>query len=475
MIAGMTPAPALAERVPSHLAGMAAALYRSVAPELEKADPDRSHGWAAKRAYRALRDHDMHRWGVKPPPAWSGRQQVADLLELDPGDPAEAGALQGFLIQAQSEGAEAALLALLEKLDRAVPEAEPLATLVAELDKAMTAGFGDLVRKHLIENDDGGPDIALNWQPERGRFTIDVEETGSEYVAPYQTTMLGLLAPVLPEEAGQPVSYDLTPAPVPVRSLDAQDLRDIRNNVFGEWYDQEGTRWVIAPLGGDGEEEEERPAANPRAELLDRIAGLEAELAELRGNKVFVWENPETGEREEQKRFRRKTEPWEYRGEEASGEGGDERVAELEQEISRLNTELTSGPRVQPAPDLAEPSDDGRIQAIRVAYAREDGSMAVMEQARLAGNKITGNRTLDDLRDISGLPDTVISQLINEWSPPEWIELEASASEDGALRISGVRYRLHVTYSGDGYRIKSIHTSYARPRTLSRDDRRKAP
>jgi len=422
-----------------------------------------------------LRDHDFHRWGAQAPPQWNGRQQIAALLDLDLDDSSQTEALQALLVQAQLEGMEAAVLALLEKLDRPAPEPKPMATLVARLEEALAAGFGDLARHHLIESDDG-PDISLRWQPEQGRFRIDIEEAGSEHVAPYQTALEGQLEPALPDEAGSPVGYELTPAPVPIRTLDAQDLQEIRISVFGEWYDQEGTRWVIAPLTGEAASQtEERPAANPRAALLDRIAEAEAELSGLRGNTVFVWENPETGERDEQQRFRRKTDPWEYRGEETGGEGGAERIAELEAEISRLNGELTGGPRVQPAPELPEPTVDGRVQSIRVAYMREDGSMAVMEQARLSGNKITANRTLDDLRDIDNLPDSVIRQLVNEWSPPEWIELEASTTQDGRTQLTGSRWRLHVTYDGNDLRIKRIHTPYLRPRNLHRDDRRKAP
>jgi hypothetical protein len=481
MLTGAAVQPVRADRVPSHLAGMAASLYKAADAEFNKADPEESHGWAALRARRALRENDVHRWGATPPPQWNGRTEIVKLLELDAADPRQAKALQDFMVRAQSEGVEAAFLELLETLERPVPDAKPLATLVTKVEEALSAGFGDLARSHLIETD-GGPDIALRWQPEQGRFRIDVEEPGSEFVAPFRTRLEGQLEPVPPEETGDaeaaaaPVAYELKPAPAPIQTLDAEDLREIRISVFGEWYDQEGTRWMIAPLGGENENDaEERPAPNPRAALLDRIAAAEAELVELRGNTVFVWENPETGEREEQKRFRRKTEPWEYLGEQTGGEGSAERVSELEQEISKLNDELTSGPRVQPAPDLQEPTDDGRVQAIRVAYTREDGSMAVMEQARLAGNRITGNRTLDDLRDINGLPDTVISQLVNEWSPPEWIELEASVADDGTTQIRGTRWRLHVTYSGDSYRIKRIHTPYPRPHNLNRDSRRKAP
>ncbi|HSM40101.1 MAG TPA: hypothetical protein VK862_05080 [Afifellaceae bacterium] len=474
-IFAMAASHAAADRVPPHLAGMAASLYKAALPEFEKAEPGDSHGWASLRAEEVLRGQDIHRWSAASPPSWTGRRRVAGLLEIDLADADQVALLQSFLLQAQSDGAEAALVSLFEKLGRTVPDPEPLATLVAEIEEALAAGFGELARSHVIETDDG-PEVALQWQPEQGKFRIDIEEPGSEFVAPYQTRLEGRLEPVPPSEADAPVEYSLTPAPVPVSTLDVEDLVQIRISVFGEWYDQDGTKWLISPIDGDATNEpEDRPAANPRAALLDRIAAAEAELDEMRGSKVFVWENPETGEREEQERFRRKTDPWEYRGEEMSGEGGAERIAELEREISRLNQELTQGPRVQPAPDLPEPTEDGRVQAIRVAYAREDGSMAVMEQARLDGNRITASRTLDDLRDISSLPDSVIRQLVEEWSPQEWIEFEASVTDDGRTEISGSRWRLHVTYSGDSLKIKSIHTPYARPRNLSRDDRRKAP
>jgi hypothetical protein len=99
----------------------------------------------------------------------------------------------------------------------------------------------------------------------------------------------------------------------------------------------------------------------------------------------------------------------------------------------------------------------------------------MMDEARLAGDKITGNRTLTQMNDISGLPETVISQLVNEWNPPEWVEFTVAPAGDGELQISGNRFRLHVTYGADDQRVSSIHTPYTRPRTLTRDNRRKAP
>lgn len=204
VFAVLTAAPALADRVPSHLAGMAASLYKAAAADLEKADPEDSHGWATIRADEALRKIAVHRWQPKAPPQWGGQQQVADLLELDLSQPEQATALGEFLLQAQAEGTEAATLFLLKRLDRPTPEAKPLATLVTKLNEALSAGFGDLARRHVIESDDG-PHIALDWQPEQGRFRIEVEEPGSEHVAPYRTTLEGRLEPTLQDEAGEAV------------------------------------------------------------------------------------------------------------------------------------------------------------------------------------------------------------------------------------------------------------------------------
>lgn len=470
----LAPSPALAERIPAHLAGMAAGLYKSARAELEKADPGDPHGWAEIRAHQALRDNDIHRWAPQPPPQWTGLPAVAELLELDLGKTDHREALVSFLRQAQSDGTETALLALLEALDRSPPEEEALADLVSKLDELLTAGFGDLARSHVIDSDEG-PDITFDWQPERGEFRVKVEQPGSDFVAPYSSSLVATLQPVLPEDAGEAVTYDLAPAEVPVRVLDSQDLRQLRVSIFGEWVDQEGARWVIAPLGEVPEVAEEAPEPNPRAALLDRLAAAEAELAELRGSKVFVWENPETGEREEQTRFRRKKDPWEYRGEQSAGEGGAERIAELEAEIADINSELAAGPKVPPAPALPEPTDDGSVIAIQLSYTRDDGTVAMMDEARLAGDKITGNRILNRMNDISDLPETVISQLVNEWHPPEWVEFTISAAGNGDLQVSGSRHRLHVTYGADDHRVSSIHTPYSRPRILARDDRRKAP
>ena len=54
----------------------------------------------------------------------------------------------------------------------------------------------------------------------------------------------------------------------------------------------------------------------------------------------------------------------------------------------------------------------------------EDGSQYSYRNAYLDGLTIKADRTLTSEKDITGLPGSIISQLISSWSPPEWIELE---------------------------------------------------
>ena len=73
------------------------------------------------------------------------------------------------------------------------------------------------------------------------------------------------------------------------------------------------------------------------------------------------------------------------------------------------------------------------------------------------------------MKDLSGLPQKVTRQLIASWSPPEWVELEVQVEvETRQVYMTGLRWRMHVTYSGDDYRVKRIHTPYSRNRRLER-------
>jgi hypothetical protein len=106
-----------------------------------------------------------------------------------------------------------------------------------------------------------------------------------------------------------------------------------------------------------------------------------------------------------------------------------------------------------------------------VTYA--NGHRFTYRRAYFDGFRITADRTLTNQGDIWDLPEDVIQQLLSAWAPPEWIELEALPdAESSSVRLEGLLWRLHVTYSppfmGMGANeVKSIHTPYSKPLALT--------
>lgn len=471
----MLPGIAPADSVPPHLAGMAATLYGATSGLFEEADPDTTQGWASLRARDTMQEAGVHRWRAAPPPGWQGQVALMELLSLDVQSDGDTQAALDFLSDARERGVEAATRAFMAAREAALPADEgERGALFARIEEALASGYGDLERSYVFAPTEG-PDLTLDWAPEQGRFSMVVTEEGSPFDAAFSSTLSADLTPTIAPDGT--LNFALEPSVDPLVSYDAAELEAMRGNIYGEWVDQDGVTWVILPTGGEAVSEEPREGSgtNRQASALARLNAARAELDALRGSKVYVWTNPETGERQEQDRFRRLKDPWDYQGEGTSGSGTEEQIAALEQEILELAGTLEAAPETEGPPPLPEVTDDGSVRALFVSYERDDGSVAVMDEAVLAGGTIRGNRVLTDPRDIRDLPETVINQLVSSWSPPEWIEFDVSQGAGGQVQIAGPVWRLHVTYSGMSYSVESIHTPYPTPHTLSRDGRRKAP
>ena len=140
--------------------------------------------------------------------------------------------------------------------------------------------------------------------------------------------------------------------------------------------------------------------------------------------------------------------------------------------------ELTTANKILPVDQydpvgLSGPKDEtDSSQPLTIRVTDLEGYAFTYVSARLEAGRITAKRTLGDIRDIKGLPDDVVAQLIASWSPPEWIELEIKA--DPATKqvyITGIRWRLHVTYSSDsGHEVSRIHTPYESGLRLTQGD-----
>lgn len=161
--------PVFADRIPQHLANMAATLFKSTSSKIEKeTDPNNSKDWATIRSKDILKAQGIHRWRRGAPPAWQGRAELSKALKLDVTLPEDQTKLNDFITSAYDVGAKTAL----EKFYKTQNTAEALdKPSLEKIDRLLVAGYTDLKRKHGIETE-FGQKIDFLWQPENGRFEI---------------------------------------------------------------------------------------------------------------------------------------------------------------------------------------------------------------------------------------------------------------------------------------------------------------
>ena len=207
----------------------------------------------------------------------------------------------------------------------------------------------------------------------------------------------------------------------------------------------------------------------------ESIEAKRGRIEEIKASKVYVWENPDTGERVEQTRFRRLKEPFEYVGETLSIPNGEEEIARLEREIAERDS-APAPPAALPVerpPPLAAPAADGKVRDIRVSGYRPDGSLRHWREARYTGIRIEAQTTITDIRDTGEfLPREVRQELAASWHPPNWIELKVRRERaTGETRLEGRKWGLHVDRSrvpGGPWKVEKIHTPRSDPLVLRR-------
>ncbi len=459
---------ATAQEVPPHLASMAGQLVRALSDDLGAADADTARGWGLRRAETALDRQKMTRWSAANFRHRTLLPALAEALELADLDADGQARAEPLLPRLLRSSAPEVILEILAALGRPAPDDEGLAAMKRAVDAALAAAWKDLPRRHEMAAD--GPErVSLEWRPREEIFEIGVEDAGDAFRAPFRTTLRGRTQ----ARAGASGALELAVAPAaePVDVQDWQDLLDEPLRIFGHWRDQDGRRWIILPPDGADAPPAPPAAAGTGPSPAERIAAKAARIAEIKASRVYVWENPETGERIEQARFKRLDMPWEWGGQHYA-------VADAEAEIERLEAEIAEleagGEDGRPAladapPPLPEPTGDGRVAAVIITSARGDGSAFAYDSAVRIGERLEARRTLREARDIINLPPDVVAQLVEAWSPPEWIELRAGRdAETGEAVLSGEVWRLHVTYDGFSHKVDSIHTPYAKPLRLSR-------
>jgi hypothetical protein len=462
--------PALAQAPPQHLTSMAADLLRSTKEKLEAQSGDSGRALAVKHAYNLIKEEQMFRWGRKTVELTGLVPKLATALGIKKVEPKDIPNIQKLLDAYARGDADRGILDLYEGYGREKPTKEEIVETKKKIYEAMQSARKDLPLSHTIVRADGRQRITLRWKPEASRFLIKIEDDGDEDTEPYQTNIGGDVKAEVSED-GQDTKLSVVPLDDPIKPMTAKDLEEIKREIYGEWKDQKGNLWTITPPQGSA------PGPTPPAPGQDespaqKIAALEKRIKEIKKSRIYVWENPQTGEVVKQKRFKSLKEPFIYNeGEYYAKPNARAEMSRLEKEIKELSrVKLKLPVQAHDPVGFKDAASSAKAQPIHLSLEDASGYKVVYDEANLSGDRIVARRTLRDLRDITNLPKPLVANLVRSWSPPEWVELTIERDvRTGEEVIEGKRWRLHVTWDRDGYLVDSIHTPYSVPRVLTRE------
>jgi hypothetical protein len=460
----ITTAPA--QVVPPHLVSMSAELLRATKDQLQTPPRDVGPPQVMKRTNDLLEQEMLYCWGRGRVAQAGVVPKIASTLGVPRVTPENLPTLQKFLDNWSQGETDQALREFYQATGRRPPSATEREALSQKLSEVLRADPAASARRHTIQGRNRGQSVTLEWQPEKFRFSMRVEDDGSGGTEPFRTTIAGDVKPKISQD-GKDLELSVKPAVHPLHAQDAEELRQICNLLFGQWQDGEGGLWQINPADRRGPKE---PAQVPRARpsIADQIKETEARLEKIKKSQIYVWKNPKTGERVEQTRFQQLPAPFDFVGQTYSIPKAEEEIRRLEKELAGLRAAPAEGSAI-PSPPLPEQKAGGLVTAINLSKTRQDGSIQDWPEASCQGGRLQARGIFNDIRDMKpDLPEPVKKNLLS-WSAPRWLDL--SLRFNPATReayLEGDSWAEHVTYSADDYRIKRIHTPYAKPLLLSR-------
>lgn len=370
-----------AQMVPPHLVSMSSDLLRAMKEQLQTPPRDVGPPQVVKRTNDLLEQEMLYRWGRGRLAQADVVPKIASTLGVARVTPENLPTLQRFLDTWSQGETDQALREFYQATGRRPPSATEREALSQKLSEVLRADPATSARPHTIQGRNRGQSVTLEWQPEKFRFSMRVEDDGSGGTEPFRTTIAGDIKPKISQNR-QDLELSVKPAAHPLHAQDAKELRQACTLLFGQWQDGEGRIWQINPA--------------------DR----------------------------------------------------------------RASKELA---RVPPSPPLPEPKAGGLVTVIHLTKTRKDGSIQDWPEARCQGGRLQARGVFNDIRDMKpDLPEQVKKQLLS-WSAPRWIDLSLHYDPaTGEMRLEGDSWAEHVTYSADDYRIKRIHTPYAKPLALAR-------
>lgn len=459
-----TPGPVLANAMPGALAEMAGTLWNEIEGELPSGNADTPNARAAiARAEQIFKEMRIRVFPKTPPSVSDAGPRLAQAFGLN----WESRAARREIGRLLAMPADEAEKRLGESLD-----GDALKNAVAELSRIKGIDAAQTTWSQKMET---GEIVTVTWRPESNRFDMEVYD-GSEGER-FQALVSARVDTKLDEETGS-LTTALSLDDNPVSVLTEADFVEISRSIWGDWTDNSGWVWTIAPR-----DESDRDAGDvppTPAEIRDEIARLKARKTEIENAKEFVWFDPSTDQVVRQENFRRLSEPWEFRGEQPLIADAAEQIAALTAEIEDLERSLSGADKLPVEADdpiSYEDSVERGAVSVSLLTTLPDGHSYDWPDARFDDRTLRARRTATDVRDSfnPALPEGIVAELVASWSPPTWIIVNAkidAASRE--LTLEGEYWGLHVAYSGgfmgmDSASVSSIHTPFATSLIMTSD------
>jgi hypothetical protein len=447
-----------AQGVPPHLASMAKDLLARGGTELHDPTGDPKQDAVRRRARQILKDAGVRSWAHNEVRQKGAAAPVAEALGLDLSKPKQWARLHSILAESDRDKQ-------IEKLrrwakDTGKPTKGPeFDDLLAKFDKARAGAAKDMARRHTMKVGKNNDQLELDWDPVNNRFDIRIKakETSKGAGDGFDLRLKGDVRSTLTAE-GDDTTLTVRPSDSGMSVLTDEDLRRLKGTILGKWRDREGRIWEISSSSGAARPKE--PAERP----ADQIPKLKREIKRIKSDKVYEWKNAKTGDVVQQDKFKRLKEPFEYLGEKFRRPDAKEKIERLQKKIKELRAAGKALPVEAHDPvRMKEMGAGGKTQSLRIRVTTTDGYSFTYDSAMLSAGHITAKRTLRSIKDIPGLPRAVTRQLVTSWSAPEWVELEVRVEgKSKPVYMTGLRWRLHVTYDDDSHEVDSIHTPYSR-------------
>lgn len=455
---------AKAEGVPQHLASMAKTLYAGVKGELDEATGDPQQDAIRRRARQIIKDAGVRYWAQGEVRQKGAAAAVAGALEMDISKADQWVMLRSILGESDRDKQIDGLRRWAR--DAGKPSKGPeFDKLLAKFDEARAGAAKDLARRHTMEFGDNKDRLELDWDPINNGFEIRIRarETSQGAGDGFDLQLHGDVTSAPAIESDDTI-LAVRPSDSAMSVLTDEELRRLQGTIFGKWREGDGKIWEFSSAAGGGKAE--RPSL--RAE--DRIAELERQIKRIRSDKVYKWKNSETSEVVVQDKFKRLKKPFKYLGEKFGRADGEAEITRLKEKIKEVRAASKPLPVDANNPVwMKEMRASGKARSLNIRVTDKNGYSWTYDEAMLLNGRITAARTLRSMKDSPRLPRDVMRQAIASWSPPEWIELEVRVEgRSRQVYMTGLLWRMHVTYDGASHEIESLHTPYSRNLRLER-------